>query len=157
MQVGISAEFPSGTLSEDNFDHQSFFDFLLSGKDAAERIPKDRFNIDGSVTHFLSVLLTPILSRRWQGSHLGQILPEDACFLKNVHLFDHFEFGISSKDALTMGAGTRKLVEHSFLALLDSGINSRSQNVAAFSSAVAFDLLSAADAVITRHYFVGSC
>ncbi|KAJ7622843.1 polyketide synthase [Mycena polygramma] len=127
--VGISAEFPSGTLSENNFDHQSFFDFLLTGQDAAERVPKDRFNIDG-----------------WQGSHLGQVLPEEACFLKNVHLFDHFEFGISSKDALTMGAATRKLVEHSFLALLDSGINSRSQNVGAYTSGIAFDLLSAADA-----------
>ncbi|KAF8920772.1 polyketide synthase [Mucidula mucida] len=127
--VGISAEFPSGTLSETNFDHQSFFDFLLTGQDASERIPKERFNIDG-----------------WQGSHLGQILPEEACFLKNVHLFDHFEFGISAKDAVTMGVGTRKLVEHAFLALLDSGINCRSQNVAAYTSAVAFDLLSAADA-----------
>ncbi|KAJ7153578.1 polyketide synthase [Mycena crocata] len=127
--VGISAEFPSGTLSETNFDHQSFFDFLLSGKDAAERVPADRFNIDG-----------------WQGSHLGQVLPEEACFLKNVNLFDHFEFGISSKDAATMGVATRKLVEHAFLALLDSGINSRSQNVGAYTSGVAFDLLSAADA-----------
>ncbi|KAF7351064.1 Polyketide synthase [Mycena sanguinolenta] len=127
--VGISAEFPSGTLSEDNFDHQSFFDFLLSGKDATERVPKDRFNIEG-----------------WQGSHLGQVLPEEACFLKNVHLFDHFEFGISSKDALTMGVATRKLVEHSFLALLDSGINSRSQNVGAYTSGIAFDILSSADA-----------
>ncbi|KAK7057599.1 polyketide synthase [Favolaschia claudopus] len=127
--VGMSAEFPSGTLSDSNFDHQSFFDFLLSGKDAAERVPKDRFNIDG-----------------WQGTHLGQVFAEEACFLKNVQNFDHFEFGISSKDALTMGLATRKLVEHSFLALLDAGINSRSQNVGAYTSGIAFDLLSAADA-----------
>ncbi|KAJ7808958.1 polyketide synthase [Mycena olivaceomarginata] len=113
--VGISAEFPSGTLSETNFDHQSFFDFLLSGKDASERVPADRFNIDG-----------------WQGSHLGQVLPEEAAFLKN--------------DVITMGVATRKLVEHAFLALLDSGINSRSQNVGAYTSGIAFDLLSAADA-----------
>jgi hypothetical protein len=81
-------------------------------------------------------------------------LPEEACFLKNVHLFDHFEFGISSKDAVTMGVGTRKLVEHAFLALLDSGINSRSQNVGAYTSAIAFDLLSAADAVSMHSYFL---
>ncbi|KAJ7811280.1 polyketide synthase [Mycena olivaceomarginata] len=129
LKVGISAEFPSGTLSETNFDHKSFFEFLLKGQDAYERVPKDRFNIDG-----------------WQGSHLGQVLPEEACFLKNIHLFDHFEFGISSKDALTMGVATRKLVEHAFLALLDSGIHSRSQNVGAYTSGIAFDLLSAADA-----------
>ncbi|KAJ7842961.1 polyketide synthase [Mycena olivaceomarginata] len=127
--VGISAEFPSGTFSETNFDHQSFFDFLLTGQDATERVPRERFNIDG-----------------WQGSHLGQVLPEEACFLKNVDLFDHFEFGISAKDAVALGVGTRKLVEHAFLALLDSGIDSRSQNVGVYSSAVAFDILSAADA-----------
>ncbi|KAJ7191756.1 hypothetical protein B0H12DRAFT_1246247 [Mycena haematopus] len=127
--VGISAEFPSGTFSETNFDHQSFFDFLLTGQDASERVPKERFNIDG-----------------WQGTHLGQVLPTEACFLKDIHLFDHFEFGISSKDAASLGVGTRKLVEHAFLALLDSGIDSRSRNVGAYTSAVAFDLLSAADA-----------
>ncbi|KAF8149650.1 polyketide synthase [Mycena galopus ATCC 62051] len=127
--VGVSAEFPSGTLSETNFDHKSFFQFLLAGQDAYERIPKDKFNIDG-----------------WQGSHLGQILPEKGCFLKNVHLFDHFEFGISSKDAFSMAPATRKLVEHSFLSLLDSGINSRSQNVGVYTSGIVFDILSAADA-----------
>ncbi|KAJ6494580.1 polyketide synthase [Mycena sanguinolenta] len=127
--VGISAEFPSGTFSEANFDHQSFFDFLLTGQDASERVPKDRFNIDG-----------------WQGSHLGQVLPQEACFLKDINLFDHFEFGISSKDTASLGVATRKLVEHSFLALLDSGIDSRSRNVGTYTSAVAFDLLSAADA-----------
>lgn len=47
LKVGISAEFPSGTLSETNFDHKSFFEFLLKGQDAYERVPKDRFNIDG--------------------------------------------------------------------------------------------------------------
>ncbi|KAJ7898537.1 polyketide synthase [Mycena olivaceomarginata] len=127
--VGISAEFPSGTLSQTNFDHKSFFEFLLKGQDAYERVPKDRFNIDG-----------------WQGSHLGQILPEKACFLKDIHLFDHFEFGISAKDAPAIGVATRKLVEHAFLALLDSGIHSRSQNVGAYTSGIGFDILSAADA-----------
>jgi hypothetical protein len=62
-------------------------------------------------------------------------------------MFDHFEFGISTKDAASMAVSTRKLVEHSFLALLDSGINSRAQNVGAYMSGVAFDILSAADAV----------
>ncbi|KAJ7301903.1 hypothetical protein DFH08DRAFT_992112 [Mycena albidolilacea] len=127
--VGISAEFPSGTLSDTNFDHKSFFDFLLAGQDAYERVPQDRFNVDG-----------------WQGSHLGQVLSEKACFLKDINLFDHFEFGISSKDAVTLGVATRKLIEHSFLALLDSGINSRSQNVGVYTSGIAFEPVSAADA-----------
>jgi hypothetical protein len=49
LQVGISAEFPSGLHSDVNFDHKSFFDFLLAGEEASERIPEDRFNIDGCV------------------------------------------------------------------------------------------------------------
>ncbi|KAF7358619.1 Polyketide synthase [Mycena sanguinolenta] len=44
-----------------------------------------------------------------------------------------------------MGAATRKLVEHTFLALLDSGINSRSQKVGVYTSGTAFDFLSAVD------------
>jgi acyl transferase domain-containing protein len=93
------------------------------------------------------VLLTLTLIASWQGSHLGQVLPEKACFLKDINLFDHFEFGISSKDAVTLGVATRKLIEHSFLALLDSGINSRSQNVGVYTSGIAFEPVSAADAV----------
>ncbi|KAJ7339016.1 thiolase-like protein [Mycena albidolilacea] len=92
-----------------------------------------------------SVPLALTLAVNHDGSHLGQVLPEEACFLKNIHLFDHFEFGISSKDALTMDVATRKLFEHSFLALLDSGVHPRSQNVGAFTSSIAFDLLSATD------------
>ncbi|KAK7039778.1 polyketide synthase [Favolaschia claudopus] len=61
-------------------------------------------------------------------------------------LFDYLEFGISQKDALAMGVATRKLVEHSFLALLDSGIDSRSRNVGVYTSGIAFDLTGAADA-----------
>jgi acyl transferase domain-containing protein len=79
-------------------------------------------------------------------------LPEKACFLKDIHLFDHFEFGISAKDAPAIGVATRKLVEHAFLALLDSGIHSRSQNVGAYTSGIGFDILSAADAVGPRVY-----
>lgn len=74
--------------------------------------------------------------------------------MKDVTSFDHFEFGITAKDAVSMAVGTRKLIEHSFLALLDSGINSRSQNVGAYTSGVAFDILSAADAV---RIFFTSC
>lgn len=47
LQVGISAEFPSGQLSGVNLDHQSFFDFLLAGEEASEKVPQERFNIDG--------------------------------------------------------------------------------------------------------------
>jgi acyl transferase domain-containing protein len=72
-------------------------------------------------------------------------------------MFDHFEFGISPKDAVSMAVNTRKLIEHSFLALLDSGINSRSQNVGVYMSGVAFDILSAADAVCSVFVFSDIC
>ncbi|KAK7007658.1 hypothetical protein R3P38DRAFT_2477121, partial [Favolaschia claudopus] len=80
--VGISGEFPSGTHSDRNFDYNSFFDFLLKGQDAYERVPTERFNIDG-----------------WKGSHLGQVHTDTGCFLKGIDLFDYLEFGISLKDA----------------------------------------------------------
>ncbi|KAK6974313.1 polyketide synthase [Favolaschia claudopus] len=127
--VGISGEFPSGTHSDRNFDYNSFFDFLLKGQDAYERIPTERFNIDG-----------------WKGSHLGQVHTDTGCFLKGIDLFDYLEFGISLKDAQAMGVATKKLVEQTFLALLDSGIDSRSRNVGVYASGNAFDLTSAADA-----------
>ncbi|KAK7044311.1 polyketide synthase [Favolaschia claudopus] len=127
--VGISAEFPSGTHSDRNFDYNSFFDFLLKGQDAYERVPTERFNIDG-----------------WKGSHLGQVHTDTGCFLKGIDLFDYLEFGISSKDAQAMGVATKKLIEQTFLALLDSGIDSRSRNVGVYASGTAFDISSAADA-----------
>ncbi|KAK7044317.1 polyketide synthase [Favolaschia claudopus] len=127
--VGISGEFPSGTHSKKNFDHNSYIEFLLKGQDAYERVPTERFNVDG-----------------WKGTHLGQVHTDTGCFLKGIDLFDYLEFGISQKDALAMGVATRKLVEHSFLALLDSGIDSRSRNVGVYTSGIAFDLTGAADA-----------
>jgi hypothetical protein len=48
---------------------------------------------------------------------------------------------------VTIVVCTRKLIEHSLLAMLDPGINPRAQNVGAYMSGVACDLLSAADAV----------
>lgn len=53
-----------------------------------------------------------------------------------MDMFDHVEFGISAKDAAGLSLGTRKLIELSFLALLDSGIDSRSANVGCYASSV---------------------
>jgi acyl transferase domain-containing protein len=46
-----------------------------------------------------------------RGNALGQVLPSHGSFLKNLDLFDHTEFGVSSKDARAMPVGTRKLLE----------------------------------------------
>ncbi|KAK0454752.1 hypothetical protein EV421DRAFT_1896666 [Armillaria borealis] len=117
--VGISAELPSGNTSVKNLDFESFSRFLLDGGEAYERFPEERLNIDA-----------------WKGLNQGQIHVENGAFLKDIDLFDNVEFGISNKDARTMAPSTRKLIEHTFLALLDSGIDYRSRDVGCFMSGV---------------------
>lgn len=64
---------------------------------------------------------------------IRDVLPTDVgTFLKDVTSFDNVEFGITSKDALSMSSSTRSSIEMSFLALLDSGIDSRRQRVGTF-------------------------
>ena len=61
-------------------------------------------------------------------------------FLKDIQLFDYLEFGVTKKDATAMPLTGRKLVESAFLALLDSGIDYRGNNVGCFMSGVSHDL-----------------
>lgn len=64
---------------------------------------------------------------------IRDVLPTDVgTFLKDVTSFDNVEFGITSKDTLSMSSSTRSSIEMSFLALLDSGIDSRRQRVGTF-------------------------
>ena len=79
---------------------------------------------------------------RMKGHAVGQILTDSGAFLKNIDLFDHMEFGITSKDARPMPVSTRKLIETTFLSLCDSGINYRGQNVGCYMSGVAHDMFS---------------
>ncbi|KAG2030868.1 hypothetical protein BDR03DRAFT_973938 [Suillus americanus] len=120
--VGISAELPSGPHRTGNLDYQSFFDFLMNEYESYEKIPGDRFNIDAL-----------------KGINIGEVAATHGAFLKDLDLFDHIEFGISSKDARMMTIGTRKLIELSFLALLDSGIDYRGKNIGAYMASVAHD------------------
>ncbi|KAG1766333.1 hypothetical protein EV702DRAFT_1150480 [Suillus placidus] len=120
--VGISAELPSGLHGIGNLDYSSFFDFLMNEHQAYEKIPGDRFNID-------------VLN----GVNIGEVSTTHGAFLKDLDLFDHIEFGISSKDARIMTIGTRKLIELSFLALLDSGIDYRGKNIGTYMASVAHD------------------
>ncbi|KIJ47810.1 hypothetical protein M422DRAFT_248376 [Sphaerobolus stellatus SS14] len=123
--VGIAAQLPSGHAAPTNFDHKEFFDFLLDKGEAYERIPMERFNIDS-----------------YKGTDLGHVCTEYGAFLKHTDQLDHVELGITSKDAKSMSVSTRKLIELSFLALLDSGIDYRGQNVGCFASGIVFDVLS---------------
>ncbi|OJA18266.1 hypothetical protein AZE42_05820 [Rhizopogon vesiculosus] len=120
--VGISADLPSGPHGTENLDYQSFFDFLINEHQAYEKIPSDRFNIDSV-----------------EGVNVGEVAVTHGAFLKDLDLFDHIEFGISSKDARMMVIGTRKLIELSFLALVDSGMDYRGKNIGAYMASVAHD------------------
>ncbi|KAI0060607.1 polyketide synthase [Artomyces pyxidatus] len=121
--VGIAAELPSGHWSSTNLNYDSFFQFLLESGEAYETIPAERFNI-----------------MALKGHGVGQVLSDTGTFLKNLKLFDYLEFGITSKDARAMSLSTRKLIELSFLSLVDSGIDYRGRNVGCYMSGVAHDI-----------------
>jgi hypothetical protein len=53
-------------------------------------------------------------------------------FLKHIDKFDTIEFGIGSKDGKSLVVATRKLVELSFLAMQDAGIEYRGKKVGSF-------------------------
>ena len=88
------------------------------------------------------VILAHQFSSSLHGRGLGQIVPQTGSFLKDIELFDYLEFGMTSKDARASPVSTRKLLEVSFLPLLDSGVHYRGQNVGCFMSGVAHDIYS---------------
>ncbi|KAK0190671.1 hypothetical protein F5146DRAFT_1194907 [Armillaria mellea] len=113
--VGISVEFPGGPMVSENLGYADFFEFLLNQGEAYETIPAERFDINA-----------------WHGTNTGDVITKKGTFLKSISLFDHLEFGITSRDVASMSVSTRKLIEHSFLALLDSGIDYRGRNVGCY-------------------------
>ncbi|TFK24574.1 hypothetical protein FA15DRAFT_756455 [Coprinopsis marcescibilis] len=127
--VGLSVELPSGNYSTENLDHASFFDFLLNSGNAYEDIPSNRFNIEA-----------------WKGNALGSVYPRKGAFLKDIDMFDHVEFGISSRDAQAMAPATRKLLENSFLALLDSGLDYRRKRVGVYTAGTNIEMTNVAEA-----------
>lgn len=52
--------------------------------------------------------------------------------MKQITKFDNIEFGIGNKDAKSMVMSNRRLVELSFLAALDSGIEYRGKKFGSF-------------------------
>ncbi|KAJ3555005.1 hypothetical protein NM688_g2810 [Phlebia brevispora] len=122
--VGVATELPGG--ADGNLDYPSFWQFLMDKKEAYEKVPADRFNIQYLVGH-----------------GANQFLTDTGTFLKDLNLFDNLEFGVTNKDARIMALSSRKLLELSFLALLDSGIDYRGHNVGSFVSGVPHDIVSA--------------
>ncbi|KAF9650882.1 hypothetical protein BDM02DRAFT_3185038 [Thelephora ganbajun] len=109
--VGLAAQLPSGPNSARNLDYRTFWDFLSRKQQAFEHIPQERLEgLSGTIPN-------PVGS-----------------FLKDAQLFDNVEFGVSAKDAIAMTASSRRLIELSFLALLDSGINYRGRRVGSFAA-----------------------
>ena len=68
-QIGISAQLPSGRWTDSNLDYDSFFEFLLSKREAYEIIPQSRFNVHQYVlvlSHF--ELHSPCAGKQYQGT-----------------------------------------------------------------------------------------
>ena len=93
------------------------------------------FNDVGVDARVLTSLISSI-----KGSAIGQVLADTGAFLKDLDLFDHMEFGISSRDARAMPLSIRKLIETTFLSLCDSGIDYRGKNVGCYMSGVSHDI-----------------
>ncbi|KAF5355374.1 hypothetical protein D9757_013348 [Collybiopsis confluens] len=126
--VGIACQLPSGTTSTENLDHEEFFRFLLQAQQSYETIPAGRFSVES-----------------WRGNNAGQVSATTGSFLKDIDQFDHVEFGVSTKDARAMAPATRKLIETSFLALLNSGIEYRRRNVGCYMSGTSIELLNVSE------------
>lgn len=77
-------------------------------------------------------------------------MTDTGSFLKHIGDFDPVEFGITSKDVRGMPVATRKLIELAFLALLDSGVHYRGQNVGCYMAGVAHDVQALSGYVSSR-------
>ena len=103
----------------------SYWQFLLEGKTAYEPIASDRFN-----------------AAAWKGRGPGKVITDTACQLKGADRFDALAFNVSDKDARALPVAARKLVEVSFVALRDAGIDYRNGPVGVYAAGVVFDILS---------------
>ncbi|KAK7042708.1 polyketide synthase [Favolaschia claudopus] len=112
--VGIALQLPSGSSSVKDLDYDSFWDFLVEGKNAYQ--PSSDILPNYAQTH-------PTLK-----------FPERGTFLKDATGFDNIALGISTKDARVIPYSGQRLLDLSFQALLDAGIDSRGQNIGCFMS-----------------------
>ncbi|KAJ7853619.1 thiolase-like protein [Mycena leptocephala] len=117
--VGVAAQLPSGNVSPNDLNYQSFWDFLVNKGQAYQPLSPDIFN--SSEVRALQDKLN---------------LPAKGAFLKNHDGLDTVAFGIGAKDARVMPFTGRRLMELSFEALLDSGIDYRKKKVGCFMSGV---------------------
>jgi acyl transferase domain-containing protein len=84
-------------------------------------------------TRYTSWVASTAIVSRFKGSDAGRVATQYGTFLKATDQIDHVELGISNKDVKAMSLSTRKLIELSFLALLDLGIDYRNKNIGCFA------------------------
>ncbi|KAF7371227.1 Polyketide synthase [Mycena sanguinolenta] len=113
--VGVAAQLPSGDFSPNDLGYPAFWDFLAAKGQAYQRLKADQFSCSELKAHQNDLRL-----------------PAKGAFLKNYDGMDSTAFGISIKDARIMPFAARRLMELSFEALLDSGVNYRRQKVGCF-------------------------
>ncbi|KAJ7052957.1 hypothetical protein C8F01DRAFT_1331735 [Mycena amicta] len=113
--VGIAAQLPSGKEYMEDLDYNTLWEFLLKGKQAYEPL-----------VDFISISAPEFRS--------SPTIPTQGSFLKEPSSFDNIAFGVSSRDARVAPYSTRRLIDLSFRALQDSGIDSRGQSIGCFMS-----------------------
>ncbi|KAF7371222.1 Polyketide synthase [Mycena sanguinolenta] len=113
--VGVAAQIPSGDFSTNDLGYRAFWDFLAAQGQAYQRLNADHFASSG-----------------FKALQKALDLPAKGAFLKNHDGMDSTAFGISIKDARIMPFAARRLMELSFEALADSGVNYRHQKVGCF-------------------------
>ncbi|KAJ6457120.1 hypothetical protein C8R47DRAFT_995908, partial [Mycena vitilis] len=130
--VGLAAQIPSGhSITQDDLDYHAFWQFLLAQGRAYEALAPVLFPY--VARHFLHFYASDCAGRLGDHQNLRD-LPAQGAFLKNFKSFDYVSFGISQKDARIMPFAARRLIEITFKALLDSGIDYRNQPVGCFTS-----------------------
>jgi phthiocerol/phenolphthiocerol synthesis type-I polyketide synthase B len=102
--VGIGCRFPGGVT-----DAASFWRLLSHGTDAISEIPRDRIDID----HYFDA----------RPGTLGRIVTRWGGFLERVDEFDPLFFGISPRDAERLDPQQRLVLETTWEALEDAGLD----------------------------------
>ncbi|KAJ7832642.1 hypothetical protein B0H14DRAFT_2591918 [Mycena olivaceomarginata] len=125
--VGVAAQLPSGEFSNQDLSYQTLWDFLLKKGQGSQPLSPEIFS-----------------SSKFGGVRDKLELPTRGAFLKAHDRLDSVAFGISTKDARVMPFTARRLMELSFEALLDSGIDYRRKKVGCFMSGIGnFDVAGA--------------
>ena len=102
--VGIGCRFPGDAVNP-----TAYWELLINGVDAITQVPEDRWNLR---THFNEDKSKP-----------GKTYTRNGGFIKDIDLFDPAFFGISPREAACMDPQQRILLETTWEAFADAGID----------------------------------